>query len=49
MIKIERLNKKYGVLHVLKDIDLEIEKGEIAVIIGPSGKSWQWIYWKVWV
>lgn len=39
MIKIERLNKKYGVLHVLKDIDLEIEKGEIAVIIGPSGSG----------
>jgi len=37
MINIQQLNKYYGNLHVLKDIDLEINKGEIMAIVGPSG------------
>jgi phospholipid/cholesterol/gamma-HCH transport system ATP-binding protein len=36
-IKIEKLNKSYGVNHVLKDVDLEIFAGETFSIIGPSG------------
>ena len=41
MIKTVNLNKKFGNLHVLKDINEEIEQGEVLVIIGPcgSGKS----------
>lgn len=37
MIKLERITKSYGALQVLKGIDLEIEKGEIVSITGPSG------------
>lgn len=37
MIKLEKVNKYYKDLHVLKDIDVEFNKGEINVIIGPSG------------
>jgi polar amino acid transport system ATP-binding protein len=39
MIKLEKVNKYYKDLHVLKDITLEFHKGEIAVIIGPSGSG----------
>ncbi|MCW0185967.1 amino acid ABC transporter ATP-binding protein [Campylobacter lari] len=37
MIKIENLIKKYGDLEVLKDISIEVHKGDIIAIIGPSG------------
>ncbi len=37
MIKVEHLSKKFGELTVLKDINIEIKKGEIISIIGPSG------------
>jgi polar amino acid transport system ATP-binding protein len=37
MIKVENLSKKFGQLTVLKDINVEIHKGEIISIIGPSG------------
>lgn len=37
MIKVEQLSKKFGELTVLKEINLEIKKGEIISIIGPSG------------
>ncbi|HQB39045.1 MAG TPA: ABC transporter ATP-binding protein [Deltaproteobacteria bacterium] len=36
-VRIEKLNKSFGNLHVLKDIDLEIAAGETFSIIGPSG------------
>ncbi|RCW41693.1 MULTISPECIES: amino acid ABC transporter ATP-binding protein [unclassified Halanaerobium] len=39
MIEIKKLNKKFGDLHVLKDIDLTVEKGEVVVVIGPSGSG----------
>lgn len=37
MIKIENLHKSFGELHVLKGIDFQAQKGEVVVIIGPSG------------
>ncbi len=37
MIKIENLSKSYGDLLVLNDISVEIKKGDIIAIIGPSG------------
>lgn len=39
MIKLEKVNKIFGDLHVLKDIDLEVAEGEKLVIIGPSGSG----------
>lgn len=37
MIKLENVNKFYKDLQVLRDINIEFNKGEINVIIGPSG------------
>lgn len=39
MIKIQNLNKKFGNNEVLKDINLDIYKGEVVAIIGPSGSG----------
>lgn len=39
MIKIKNLHKQFGDNHVLKGIDLEIEKGKVVVVIGPSGSG----------
>ena len=37
MIRLEGLTKNFGSLQVLKGIDLEINKGEVVSIVGPSG------------
>jgi polar amino acid transport system ATP-binding protein len=37
MIRVEHLSKKFGDLTVLRDINVEIDKGEVISIIGPSG------------
>lgn len=39
MIKVNKLNKKFGSLHVLKDVSIEIAKNEVVVVIGPSGSG----------
>ena len=39
MIKLEHVEKYFGDLHVLKDINLEVAEGEKLVIIGPSGSG----------
>ena len=39
MIRLEKVNKYFGELHVLKDVDLEVAEGEKLVIIGPSGSG----------
>ncbi|WP_308623050.1 amino acid ABC transporter ATP-binding protein [uncultured Enorma sp.] len=39
MIEIRNLNKYFGDLHVLKDINLTVKAGEKLVIIGPSGSG----------
>ncbi|MGC1356909.1 MAG: ATP-binding cassette domain-containing protein, partial [Xanthobacteraceae bacterium] len=38
-IKIAGLNKWYGDFHVLRDIDLIVQRGERIVICGPSGSG----------
>ena len=39
MIKLEHVDKYFGDLHVLKDVNLEVAEGEKLVIIGPSGSG----------
>lgn len=39
IISIKNLKKNYGSNHVLKDIDIDIEEGEVIVIVGSSGSG----------
>lgn len=39
MIRVEHLQKNFGQLHALKDVTLEVNKGEIVSLIGPSGSG----------
>jgi glutamate transport system ATP-binding protein len=39
MIAIEGVNKHFGDLHVLKDINLDIDRGQVVVVLGPSGSG----------
>ena len=37
IVRTENLCKHFGSLHVLKNVSLSVEQGEVVVIIGPSG------------
>lgn len=39
IIEARHVEKHFGELHVLKDINLSVQKGEVVVIIGPSGSG----------
>jgi glutamate transport system ATP-binding protein len=39
LVVLEQVNKHFGALHVLVDIDLEIQRGEVVVVLGPSGSG----------
>ncbi|MGY4709856.1 amino acid ABC transporter ATP-binding protein [Mycolicibacterium sp. CBM1] len=39
MISIKGVNKHFGDLHVLKDINLEVDRGQVVVVLGPSGSG----------
>lgn len=39
IIRVEKLNKYYGELHVLKDIDLTVYENDVVVLIGASGSG----------
>jgi polar amino acid transport system ATP-binding protein len=39
IVKFENVNKYFGDLHVLNDINLEVTRNEVLVIIGPSGSG----------
>ena len=39
MISMREVNKHFGSLHVLKDIDLEVDRGQVIVVLGPSGSG----------
>jgi len=39
VVKIKNINKYFGHLHVLKDLSLDVTKGEVVVVIGPSGSG----------
>ncbi|MGO2502731.1 MAG: amino acid ABC transporter ATP-binding protein [Cobetia marina] len=39
IVNMQKINKHFGSLHVLKDINLEVAQGEVVVIIGASGSG----------
>ncbi|MEB3370785.1 amino acid ABC transporter ATP-binding protein [Saccharopolyspora mangrovi] len=39
MIELSGLSKSFGSLEVLRDIDLQVERGEVVCVIGPSGSG----------
>ncbi|NJC68303.1 amino acid ABC transporter ATP-binding protein [Planosporangium thailandense] len=39
LIVMDRVNKHFGSLHVLRDVDLTVDRGEVVVVIGPSGSG----------
>ncbi|MGG5179839.1 amino acid ABC transporter ATP-binding protein [Bacillus sp. MM09(2025)] len=39
LIRVEKLNKHFGELHVLKDIDLTVYENDVVVLIGASGSG----------
>ncbi len=39
MISMKAVNKHFGDLHVLKDINLDVNRGQVVVVLGPSGSG----------
>ena len=39
LVVLSGVNKHFGALHVLKDVNLSIQRGEVVVVIGPSGSG----------
>ena len=39
LVVLENVNKWFGELHVLKDINLTVNHGEVVVVVGPSGSG----------
>jgi polar amino acid transport system ATP-binding protein len=39
MLKAENVHKRFGRLHVLRGIDLEVRPGEVMCVVGPSGSG----------
>lgn len=39
MVELKNIQKSFGSNHILKGVDMEIEKGEVVVILGPSGSG----------
>ena len=39
LVVLTGVNKHFGALHVLKDIELTVDRGEVVVVIGPSGSG----------
>ena len=39
MIRMQAVDKHFGPLHVLRDINLEVDTGQVVVVLGPSGSG----------
>ena len=39
MVRMAGVDKHFGDLHVLRDIDLSVERGQVVVVLGPSGSG----------
>jgi glutamate transport system ATP-binding protein len=39
MLRMQAVDKHFGPLHVLKDINLEVDAGQVVVVLGPSGSG----------
>src|SRR6201994_1588874 len=39
MVSMKAVNKHFGALHVLKDINLDVDRGQVIVVLGPSGSG----------
>lgn len=39
IVRIRNLRKNFGDLEVLRDVDMEVQRGEVVVILGPSGSG----------
>lgn len=39
VVSLKGVNKHYGPLHVLRDINLDVHRGEVVVVLGPSGSG----------
>src|SRR3989449_11766534 len=39
MVRIQGLHKSFGILHVLRGVDLDVNRGDVLCIIGPSGSG----------
>jgi glutamate transport system ATP-binding protein len=39
MVRLDQVNKHFGELHVLKDVTLDVARGQVVVVLGPSGSG----------
>jgi glutamate transport system ATP-binding protein len=39
LVTVDKVNKSFGDLHVLVDVDLAVDTGEVVVVVGPSGSG----------
>ncbi|MEI4271890.1 amino acid ABC transporter ATP-binding protein [Klenkia sp. LSe6-5] len=39
MVRLRGVQKHFGALHVLRDVDLDVAAGEVVVVVGPSGSG----------
>lgn len=51
MLEISHVKKSFGKNHVLRDVSMKVNKGDVIVILGPSGwgrlRSFAvWSFWK---